>query len=166
MHATCAPVDGRRGHPQCGDDGDCGGDDRGGDEAAGEAGDDACWAGEAAGGGGDGGQHRNSECGADLVTGHQGAAGHPGMLRRDAQLRASGETARKRDPSTLTLLTPMELQIAQLVAHGMSNKEAAAQCWISARTVAFHLRNVFIKTGVSSRGELIGLGLPTRSADV
>ncbi|MDQ1718568.1 MAG: hypothetical protein QOE89_2521, partial [Pseudonocardiales bacterium] len=33
-------------------------------------------------------------------------------------------------------------------------------------TVAFHLRNVFIKTGVSSRGELIGLGLPTRSADV
>jgi DNA-binding CsgD family transcriptional regulator len=75
------------------------------------------------------------------------------------ELRATGETARKRDPSTLTLLTPMEAQIAQLVAHGMSNKQVAAQCWISPRTVAFHLRNVFAKTGVSSRGELSQLGL-------
>jgi DNA-binding CsgD family transcriptional regulator len=79
-------------------------------------------------------------------------------------LRA-GETARKRDPSTLTLLTPMELQVAQLVARGMSNKEAAAHCWISPRTVAFHLRNVFSKTGVSSRGELAQLGLATPSSD-
>jgi DNA-binding CsgD family transcriptional regulator len=53
----------------------------------------------------------------------------------------------------------MELRVAQLVAHGMSNKEAAAECWISPRTVAFRLRNVFSKTGVSSRGELVRLGL-------
>ncbi|MEO6503382.1 MAG: AAA family ATPase [Jatrophihabitantaceae bacterium] len=82
------------------------------------------------------------------------------------ELRASGETARKRDPSTLTLLTPMEAQIARLVAHGMSNKQAAAQCWISPRTVAFHLRNVFAKTGVSSRGELAQLDLDGSSADI
>lgn len=81
----------------------------------------------------------------------------PLTSRAEQELRASGETARKRDPSTLTLLTPMELQIAQLVARGMSNKEAAAHCWISPRTVAFHLRNVFSKTGVSSRGELAQL---------
>ena len=42
-----------------------------------------------------------------------------------------GETARKRDPSTLVKLTPTELQIAQLVSSGLSNKEVAAQCWIS-----------------------------------
>ena len=36
----------------------------------------------------------------------------------------------------------------------MSNKDVAAQCWISPRTVAFHLRNVFAKAGVTSRGEL------------
>ena len=79
--------------------------------------------------------------------------------RADQELRASGETARKRDPSTLVKLTPMELQIAQLVSSGMSNKEVAAQCWISPRTVAFHLRNVFAKAGVTSRGELARLDL-------
>lgn len=83
----------------------------------------------------------------------------PLTARAAKELRASGETARKRDPYTLTPLTPMEAQIARLVAQGMSNKQAAAQCWISPRTVAFHLRNVFTKTGVSSRGELIQLGL-------
>ncbi len=86
----------------------------------------------------------------------------PLRARAEQELRATGETARKRDPSTLTLLTPMELQVAQLVARGLSNKEAAAQCWISPRTVAFHLRNVFAKTGVTSRGELAQLG-PLRS---
>jgi DNA-binding CsgD family transcriptional regulator len=83
----------------------------------------------------------------------------PLLARAEHELRATGESARKRDPSTLTKLTPMELQIAQLVANGMSNKEAAAQCWISPRTVAFHLRNVFSKTGISSRVELARLGV-------
>ena len=36
----------------------------------------------------------------------------------------------------------MELTVAQLVASGLSNKDVAAQCWVSPRTVAFHLRNV------------------------
>ena len=79
--------------------------------------------------------------------------------RANQELRASGETARKRDPSTLVKLTPTELQIAQLVSSGMSNKDVAAQCWISPRTVAFHLRNVFAKAGVTSRGELAQLDL-------
>jgi DNA-binding CsgD family transcriptional regulator len=85
----------------------------------------------------------------------------PLLTRTEQELRASGETARKRDPSTLTQLTPMELQVAHLVARGMSNKEAAVQCWISPRTVAFHLRNIFSKTGVTSRGELARLDLAT-----
>jgi DNA-binding CsgD family transcriptional regulator/tetratricopeptide (TPR) repeat protein len=79
--------------------------------------------------------------------------------RAHQELRASGETARKRDPSTLLQLTPTELQIAQLVSSGMSNKDVAAQCWISPRTVAFHLRNVFAKAGITSRGELARLDL-------
>jgi DNA-binding CsgD family transcriptional regulator len=53
----------------------------------------------------------------------------------------------------------MELQTAQLAAQGMSNKDVAAQLWISPRTVAFHLRNVFTKTGITSRGELARLDL-------
>ena len=85
------------------------------------------------------------------------ASGWPS--RAEQELRASGETARKRDPSTLLQLTPTELKIAQLVSSGMSNKDVAAQCWISPRTVAFHLRNVFAKAGVTSRGELARLDL-------
>ncbi|WP_148575390.1 helix-turn-helix transcriptional regulator [Nocardioides caldifontis] len=86
-------------------------------------------------------------------------AAEPLAERAATELRASGETARKRDPSTLVQLTPTELRIAQLVSQGMSNKEVAEVCWISPRTVAFHLRNVFSKTGVTSRGELAHLGL-------
>ena len=49
--------------------------------------------------------------------------------------------------------------MAQLVSTGLSNKGVAAQCWVSPRTVAFHLRNVFAKVGVSSRAELAQLDL-------
>jgi DNA-binding CsgD family transcriptional regulator len=83
----------------------------------------------------------------------------PLIARTTQELRASGETARKRDPSTLLRLTPVELKVAQLVSTGLSNKDIAAQCWVSPRTVAFHLRNVFTKAGVSSRGELSQLDL-------
>jgi DNA-binding CsgD family transcriptional regulator len=83
----------------------------------------------------------------------------PLAARATQELRASGETARKRDPSTQLDLTPMERQVAQLVSQGMSNKEIAAQCWVSPRTVAFHLRNIFTKAGITSRGELAHLNL-------
>jgi DNA-binding CsgD family transcriptional regulator len=83
----------------------------------------------------------------------------PFAHRAREELRASGETARKRDPSTLLDLTPMELKVTELVRQGLSNKDVAAQCWVSPRTVAFHLRNVFTKLGVSSRGELAALDL-------
>lgn len=83
----------------------------------------------------------------------------PSADRAGRELRASGETARKRDPSTALDLTPMELKVAQLVSQGLSNKDVAAQCWVSPRTVAFHLRNVFTKLGVASRGELAQLDL-------
>ena len=79
--------------------------------------------------------------------------------RATAELRASGETARTRDVSTLVKLTPMELEVAKLVASGLSNKDVAARIWVSPRTVAFHLRNVFAKAGVTSRGELAQLEL-------
>ena len=56
------------------------------------------------------------------------------------------------DPSTLVQLTPTELRIAQLASQGMSNKDVAELCSISPSTVTFHVRNVFTKTGVTSRG--------------
>jgi len=65
------------------------------------------------------------------------------------------ETARRRDPSTLTQLTPQELQIARLVGAGSSNKDVATQLFLSPRTVEYHLAKVFTKLGISSRAELI-----------
>jgi DNA-binding CsgD family transcriptional regulator len=75
--------------------------------------------------------------------------------RARAELRATGETARKREPSTLAQLTPQQLHIARLVAEGATNKDVAAQLFLSPRTVDHHLRNVFMKLGISSRAELI-----------
>ena len=75
------------------------------------------------------------------------------------ELRASGETARRRDVTTATQLTAQERQVATLVRQGLSNRDAAAQLFVSPRTVDFHLRNVFSKLGLSSRAELARLQL-------
>ena len=74
--------------------------------------------------------------------------------RARAELRATGETARKRDPSTIDQLTPQELQIARFVASGLSNKEVAAQLFLSPRTVDAHLRKVSPSSGITSRTQL------------
>nr|WP_277351924.1 helix-turn-helix transcriptional regulator [Arthrobacter sp. SF27] len=71
------------------------------------------------------------------------------------ELRASGKTARKRDPSTAAILTPQELQVAGLVQQGMTNRDVAALLFLSPRTIDFHLRNVYVKLGISTRTELI-----------
>jgi DNA-binding CsgD family transcriptional regulator len=78
----------------------------------------------------------------------------PWAERSRQELRASGATARRRDPSTVVDLTPQEVQVARLVRQGLSNRDAAAQLFVSPRTVDFHLRNVFAKLGVASRTEL------------
>ena len=88
----------------------------------------------------------------------------PWEERARSELRASGETARKRDPASRDRLTPQELQIARLVAGGMSNPDVAAQLFLSPRTIDYHLRKVFTKLGVSSRGELVGADLGERPA--
>jgi DNA-binding CsgD family transcriptional regulator len=79
--------------------------------------------------------------------------------RARAELRASGESARKRDPSTLDQLTAQEVHIAQLVAEGLTNRDVAGQLFLSPRTIDFHLRNVFRKLGISSRTELARIDL-------
>jgi len=83
----------------------------------------------------------------------------PWETRARSELRASGETARRRDPSTRDQLTPQELQIARLVAGGMSNPEVAGQLFLSPRTIDYHLRKVFAKLEITSRAELARMSL-------
>ncbi|MFE4601024.1 ATP-binding protein [Kitasatospora indigofera] len=57
----------------------------------------------------------------------------------------------------LAVLTPQELQIVRLAAQGRSNRDIAAQLFLSPRTVGHHLYKAYPKLGVASRGELAGL---------
>jgi DNA-binding CsgD family transcriptional regulator len=51
-------------------------------------------------------------------------------------------------------LTDTERRIAELVGQGLSNREVASRIFLSRHTVAFHLRNVFWKLGITSRVQL------------
>jgi DNA-binding CsgD family transcriptional regulator len=79
--------------------------------------------------------------------------------RARGELRAAGEIAQKRDLSSLDALTSQERRVARLVASGASNKDVAAQLFLSHRTVEYHLAKVFTKLGVASRVELALLPL-------
>jgi DNA-binding CsgD family transcriptional regulator len=78
----------------------------------------------------------------------------PWSERARRELRASGETARRRQVSTLDELTPQELQIARLIAAGASQKEAAATLYLSPKTIEYHLGKVYRKLGITSGRQL------------
>jgi DNA-binding CsgD family transcriptional regulator len=88
----------------------------------------------------------------------------PWAERARGELRATGETARRRQPSTIDQLTPQELQIARFVGQGATNRDVASKLFLSPRTVEYHLHKVFTKLGIASRSELARL-LPDDRAD-
>lgn len=78
----------------------------------------------------------------------------PWSDRAREELRASGETSRRRTEQVWDTLTPQELHIAQLAAEGLSNKEIGARLYLSHRTVGYHLHRIFSKAGITSRSGL------------
>jgi DNA-binding CsgD family transcriptional regulator len=74
--------------------------------------------------------------------------------RARVELEATGGHARRRSIDTLDQLTPQEAEISRLVAEGRSNREIAAQLFISPSTVDYHLRKVYRKLGIRSRTQL------------
>jgi DNA-binding CsgD family transcriptional regulator len=81
--------------------------------------------------------------------------------RARIELRAVGGQVRERAVQATDALTAQEALIARLASRGASNPEIAAQLFISRATVAYHLRKVFVKLGVTSRDQLAQV-LPAR----
>ena len=72
-------------------------------------------------------------------------------------MRAAGESSQRRERDSLDDLTPQELQIAQMVVQGLSNRVIAERLYLSRRTVESHLYRVFPKLGVSPRAQLVSV---------
>ncbi|MGI8334362.1 ATP-binding protein [Actinomadura scrupuli] len=89
----------------------------------------------------------------------------PWADRARTELGATGTTTpRQRAPGILARLTPQELQIVRLAAQGLSNRDIAAQLFLSPRTVGHHLYKAYPKLGIASRGELGALALDDPAA--
>ena len=76
--------------------------------------------------------------------------------RARQELRASGDKSGGQIPAARDRLSAQELQIAQMAATGMTNREIGQQLYLSPRTVGSHLYRLFPKLGITSRNELTG----------
>jgi DNA-binding CsgD family transcriptional regulator len=85
----------------------------------------------------------------------------PWAQRARDELRAAGQRSlpRPAEADPVSRLTPQELHIVRLAAAGASNRDIAAQLFLSPRTVGYHLYKAYPKLGVSSRTELNRLRL-------
>jgi len=84
------------------------------------------------------------------------AGAAPFVDRAAAELRAAGVATPAGTPrqGPASDLTSQELQIAQLAAAGLTNREIADRIYVSHRTVAAHLYKMFPKLGITNRNQL------------
>jgi DNA-binding CsgD family transcriptional regulator len=87
----------------------------------------------------------------------------PFLRRCEDDLAASGLTASGEDSGRLLMLTERELSVAYVIASGRTNQEAAAELYVSQKTVEYHLSRIYAKLGISSR-RLLADALGTQEA--
>jgi DNA-binding CsgD family transcriptional regulator len=73
-------------------------------------------------------------------------------------------TARLRPRFGWGALTAAELDIVELVAHGLSNREIARRLYLSPKTVESHLSHIFTKLGLNSRTQLVAAAAAAKHA--
>jgi DNA-binding CsgD family transcriptional regulator len=78
----------------------------------------------------------------------------PYLERCERELQACGLTPAKRQNFDPSALTAQELAVARLVAGGLSNRQVAAELFVSIKTVQFHLTHIYSKLRLGSRTEL------------
>jgi DNA-binding CsgD family transcriptional regulator len=78
----------------------------------------------------------------------------PWSQRASTELRATGPTRQVGRSSGVASLTPQELEVAQLAASGLTNREIATRLYLSPRTVSAHLYRTFPKLGITTRASL------------
>ncbi len=84
----------------------------------------------------------------------------------DRELAAAAAPAGPQTAPALPGLTPAEQAVAHLVATGRSNRQTAAELYVSDKTVEFHLGHIFAKLGIRSRHDLITrIGAPQPRPD-
>ena len=99
------------------------------------------------------------ESGADHDAAHHLARAAEQFTALGARLWTDWARARLRSvtgerPTSQHGLTPREEQVAQLVASGASNKDVASTLYVNAKTVEYHLANVYRKLGIRTRTDL------------
>lgn len=72
--------------------------------------------------------------------------------RSERELRAGGVHGKL--PRGDISLTPQEEAVTRLVSQGLSNREVAAELYVSAKTVQYHLTHIYAKLGIRSRVDL------------
>jgi DNA-binding NarL/FixJ family response regulator len=83
-----------------------------------------------------------------------GLGAAPWVAAAERELAAAGARAAVSRVPTGAVLTPREQTVAHVVARGATNREAAAELFLSVKTVEHHLSRAYAKLGVRSRTEL------------
>ena len=101
---------------------------------------------------------RRREAASQLLAAQRGLidlGAEPYLERCERELAATGLRPRKRRDPDRTRLTPQELSVARLVASGLTNREVAAELFLSTKTIEFHLSQIFDKLDITSRRQIV-----------
>lgn len=102
-------------------------------------------------------ESRRTDARAQLRTAYEafGGMGVDAFAERARrELLATGEKIQKRTTESSARLTPQEVNIARLAAQGLTNPQIGVALFISPKTVEWHMRNIFMRLGITCRGEL------------